>query len=74
VPEWDFVIIYPYVLDDSGQKILSLSYLEQEFPYTFAYLKSHQKFLYDLRVKYKTNPEEWYGFHRARDIKFLFSK
>jgi len=71
VPEWDFVIIYPYVLDDSGQKILSLSYLEQEFPYTFAYLKSHQKFLYDLRVKYKTNPEEWYGFHRARDIKFL---
>jgi len=67
----DFVIIYPYVLTDKIQKLYSLKELEKIAPLAYQYLLTHKDFLIALRKKYKTNPIEWYGFHRARDMRFL---
>lgn len=71
LPTSDYVIIYPYTFLNNEQKLLSLKELEQNYPLAFDYLSMHKEFLINLRKKYKTNPLEWYGFHRAREMRFL---
>ena len=71
LPTSDYVIIYPYTFLNNEQKLLSLKELEQNYPLAFNYLSMHKEFLINLRKKYKTNPLEWYGFHRAREMRFL---
>jgi len=70
-PASDYVIIYPYNLLGKEQSLLSLEELEKNFPLAFNYLSTYKEFLINLRKKYKTNPLEWYGFHRAREMRFL---
>lgn len=70
-PFSDYVIIYPYKLINNKQHLYSLKELIELYPLSFEYLSKHKEFLIALRKKYKTNPLEWYGFHRAREMRFL---
>ncbi|GGF65346.1 Eco57I restriction-modification methylase domain-containing protein [Wenyingzhuangia marina] len=70
-PTNDYIIIYPYHLVNHEQNILDLDELNKRFPLAYEYLNTYRTFLIELRKKYKTNINEWYGFHRARDMRFL---
>ncbi len=70
-PSFNYYIIYPYRLIDNKQEIIPFDELQQNFPLTAKYLTEFKTFLIDLRIKYKTNQAFWYGYHRAREMKFL---
>jgi hypothetical protein len=73
-PHSDYVIFYPYEILNDNQTIYSLKKLKENFPLSFEYISIYEDFLVNLRKKYKTNPLEWYGFHRSREMKFLEKK
>lgn len=67
-------IIYPYKIINDKQIIISIEELKNSYPKTYEYLSNFKKFLTELRVRYKTNPKHWYGFHRPRNMKLLEQK
>jgi type I restriction-modification system DNA methylase subunit len=67
-PSYQYYCIYPYQLTEEKTKILEEDMLFENYPLAYSYLSQYRDELYNLRIKYKTNPKYWYSCHRGRSI------
>lgn len=68
-------VIYPHVINQKGKTVpISEVILKKDYPKTYNYLSQFKERLVEKKVKYKTNPDFWYGLHRPREISVFSSE
>lgn len=66
-PETEKLLIFPYVLEEKGAKLLEPEEFGQKYPRTWEYLKLHEKELRG-REKGKMDNDQWYAFGRTQNL------
>lgn len=67
-------VIYAHKLNEYGKTIpLEENELKNKYPKIYSYLKQFKESLVEKKIKYKTNPNYWYGLHRPREISVFSS-
>jgi hypothetical protein len=67
-------VIYPHIINEKGKTIaLAENVLEIQYPKAYKYLLNFKESLIEKKIRYKTNPKQWYSLHRSREIS-LFEK
>lgn len=62
-------VFYPHYINEKGKTTpFDEDYMKEKFPLGYAYISKFKDYLYDKKVKYKTNPKFWYSLHRSRDM------
>jgi hypothetical protein len=67
-------ILYPHKKIGGETKIISEEEMKNDYPLTYQYLLNFKDALVQKKIKYKTNPQYWYGLHNSRSIDIFKSK
>ncbi len=64
-------VVYPYIKDEDGLRLVKLSDLKSKYPYTFEFLSNYRSVLSDPKRDIKPSPEtadEWYRYGRHQSL------
>ncbi len=64
--ELNYYVLYPYIVQNSSQRVLEENELQSMYPLTYSYLSQFKDHLIALKKNFKTNPKYWYALHRPR--------
>ncbi len=66
--EENLYLIYTHESVDGKTVPISQAKLEEKYPKIYKYLLEFKDELVKKKIKYKTNPDYWYGLHNSRDM------